>query len=79
MRTETEELKRLLDFKSIENELLISENENLKANVNRLKAQRAKLIESAEELFRFVGAELYGPIEHFEAAWEAAKNENPNA
>jgi chromosome segregation ATPase len=45
----------------------------LKGEVERLTIQRAKLIESAEKLFRFVGQELYGPIDHFEAAWEAAK------
>lgn len=52
---------------------LSMENASLKAEVERLKNQRTKLIESAEELFRFVGEELYGPIDHFEAAWEAAK------
>ena len=58
----------LADFWAIHNGYF-----ELKAEVERLTIQRAKLIESAEELFRFVGQELYGPIDHFEAAWEAAK------
>lgn len=52
---------------------------SLKAEVERLTIQRAKLIKSAEELFRFIGAELYGPIDHFEADWEAAKEGKPSA
>jgi molecular chaperone GrpE (heat shock protein) len=49
----------------------------LKAEVERLTKQREKLIESAEVLFRFIGEELYGPIDHFEAAWNAAKDGKP--
>ena len=55
-----------------------AEADRLKAEVERLKAQRTQLIESAEELFRFVGEELYGPIDHFEAAWLAAKEGKPS-
>ena len=50
----------------------------LEAEVERLTAQRAKLIESAEQLFRFIGEELYGPIDHFEADWNAAKEGKPS-
>ena len=53
------------------------EYEKLKAENKRLMEQRAKLIKSAEELFRFVGVELWDSIEHFEAAWEAAKGNPP--
>ena len=55
-----------------------AENARLKAEVERLEAQRTQLIESAEKLFRFIGQELYGPIDHFEADWEAAKEGKPS-
>ena len=57
---------------------LEAENARLKAEVERLEAQRTQLLESAEKLFRFIGQELYGPIDHFEADWEAAKEGKPS-
>lgn len=58
-------------------ESLEAENARLKSEVKRLCDQRAKLIKSAEDLFQFVGVDLCDSIEHFEAAWEAAKGNPP--
>jgi cell division protein FtsB len=43
MRTEAEELKRLLDFKTIENELLIEESEKIKLENRFLKSEVERL------------------------------------
>ena len=43
MRTEAEELKRLLDFKTVENELLIEEREKIELENRFLKSEVERL------------------------------------
>ena len=78
LEPELEQRCRELNLSIAQQAIQLRQIGELKAEVERLEAQRTQLIESAVKLFRFIGQELYGPIDHFEADWEAAKEGKPS-